>query len=127
MLLSAAIGGERPNGVRVRALSAGATEAQRQAYVASHVTNTETGQTVHKSAALTHRQKQMLDATPGAGRDRYVTGERQPIIAEDTDGTGFACGKFYQVHVGESGQLLNSSTSLMLEGELTVGYVKVQY
>ena len=29
------------------------------------------------------------------------------------------------VHVGESGQLLNSSTSLMLEGELTVGYVKV--
>ena len=45
-------------------------------------------------------QKQAKDAhEPGAGHlQRYVTGERQPIIAEDTDGTGFACDEDYEVH-----------------------------
>ena len=51
---------------------------------------------------IAHRQKQLLDATPGAGRNRYVTGERQPIISEDRDKTGFACDKYYEVHVGET-------------------------
>ena len=104
-LISTAIGGERPNGVRARALSADATEAQRRAYEASHVTNPETEQTVHKSAAISHQQKQMLDATPGAGRNRYVTGERQPIISEDKDRTGFACGKYYEVPSHTSPQI----------------------
>ena len=62
------------------------------------MTNEETGQVIHKRAALAFRQKQARDATPGAGhQQRYVTGERQPIIAEDKDGTGFACGNYYQV------------------------------
>ena len=52
--------------------------------------NEETGQTVHKRAALAFWQKQAKDAKPGAGhQQRYVTGERQPIIAEDT-GTALA-------------------------------------
>ena len=47
-------------------------------------------------------QKQAKDAKPGAGhQQRYVTGERQPIIAEDRDGTGFACEQYYEVHIGE--------------------------
>ena len=55
-----------------RALAENATEAQRQAYEESHVTNPETGQTVHKSAALAHLQKQLLDATPGVGRNKML-------------------------------------------------------
>ena len=91
MFLILAIGGEKPNGVHARPLKSGASEAQRLAYERSHVTNPDTQQVVHKRAALSHRQKQLLDSTPGAGRGRYITGELQPIIAEDKDGTGFAC------------------------------------
>ena len=32
-----------------------------------------------------------------------MTGERQPIIAEDRDGTGFACDEYYQIYLGEGG------------------------
>ena len=88
--------------------------------------NEATGQTVHKRAALAFYQKQAKDAKPGAGhQQRHVTGERQPIIAEDKDGTGFACDQYYEVHIGESGAPLNSDAELMLEGVLCVGYARV--
>lgn len=34
-------------------------------------------------------------------------GERQPIIAEDATGMGFACGEVYQIHLNEDGTPLN--------------------
>jgi len=119
-------GSEEPNGIRARPLGRDASTAQRKAYEHAHVTNLETGQCVHKAAALAHVQKQARDATPGAGHQaRYVTGERQPIIAEDADGTGFACGKHYQVYLGEDGSPLNGGSTLQLEGPLSVGYVRL--
>ena len=51
LMLAAPVGAEQPNGMTVRALKPGASDAQRHAYEASHVTNLETGQTVHKQAA----------------------------------------------------------------------------
>ena len=126
-MLTERIGGEQPNGVHSKAQKPGATAAQRAAYEASHVENEETGQIVHKRAALAFWQKQLKDAKPGAGhQQRYVTGERQPIIAEDTDGTGFSCDEYYQVQVGDSDATLNSDAELlMLEGALRVGYAHV--
>ena len=117
---------EQPNGKHSKALKHDATGAQRAAYDVSHVENEETGQFVHKRAALAFYQKQAKDAKPGAGhQQRYVTGERQPIIAEDKDGTGFACAQYYEVHVGQRGTPLNSEAELMLEGVLLVGYACV--
>ena len=84
-------------------MSAAATEAQRRAYEASHIENPTTGQSVHIAAAIAHLQKIAKDATPGAGRTRYVTGERQPIISEDGEGTGFACEAYYELHMTEAG------------------------
>jgi hypothetical protein len=66
-----------------------------------------------------------VDAKPGAGRTRYVTGERQPIISEDAAGDGFACGKVYQVHLNEDGTPLNGGSTLTLDGTLRVGYVRL--
>ncbi|KOO30832.1 hypothetical protein Ctob_013295 [Chrysochromulina tobinii] len=124
--LTACIGAEQPNGKHSKALKHDATGAQRAAYDVSHVENEETGQFVHKRAALAFYQKQAKDAKPGAGhQQRYVTGERQPIIAEDKDGTGFACAQYYEVHVGQRGTPLNSEAELMLEGVLLVGYACV--
>ena len=54
-----------------------------------------------------------------------MTGERQPIISEDKDGTGFACDMHYEVHVNDAGAPLNSGSDLMLEGVLRVGYARV--
>lgn len=51
LMLAAPVGAEQPNGMTVRALKPGASDAQRHAYEASHVTNLETGQTVHKQGA----------------------------------------------------------------------------
>ena len=117
---------EQPNGKHSKALKHDATGAQRAAYDVSHVENEETGQFVHKRAALAFYQKQAKDAKPGAGhQQRYVTGERQPIIAEDKDGTGFACAQYYEVHVGQRGTPLNSEAELMLEGVLRSGYACV--
>ena len=77
-------------------------------------------------AALAHWQKIAVDAKPGAGRlGRLVTGERQPIISEDADGTGFAWDNCYEVHVAEGGAPLNGDTELMLEGVLRVGHARV--
>ena len=125
--LSAPIGSEQANGIHPRPQKAGGSGAQRMAYNDSHVTNPATGQTVHKRAALSHTQKQMVDATPGQGRKaRYVTGEIQPIIAEDTDGTGFSGASYYELHMGSDGRPLNCSDGiLMLDGDLSVGYVRV--
>ena len=125
-ILTEPIGSEEPNGVHSKAPKPDATAVQRAAYEASHVENEATGQCVHKRAALAFFQKQATDAKPGAGhQQRYVTGERQPIISEDKDGTGFACDQYYEVHIGESGTPLNSDAELMLEGVLRVGYVCV--
>ena len=124
-MLIAPIGSEQPNGPRSRPLPANASEAQRKAYNRSHVFNPATGQTVHKQAAMAHIQAQMVDAKPGAGHtQRYVTGERQPVIAEDVDGTGFECGGVYQIHVGPDGPL-NSNSEILLDGDLYVGYARV--
>ena len=30
-----------------------------------------------------------------------MTGERQPIVAEDSDGTGFACDEYYQLYLDD--------------------------
>jgi hypothetical protein len=120
------IGSEQPNGIRARALRPDATAAQRRAYDATRVTSDETGQRVHKAAALAHWQKQVRDAKPGAGHQaRYVTGERQPIIAEDAEGTGFACDEYYQLHVCDDGRPLNGDSTLMLEGRLHVGVARI--
>ena len=129
-MLSTALGSETPNGTRCKPLSAEATEKQREAYEATHITNPETLQTVHKAAALSHVQKLLRDATPGAGRNRYVTGERQPIISEDKDGTGLACWDaqchpmYYEVHIA-SGTPLNSRSEIVVEGSLHVAYARV--
>ena len=125
-LLTACIGGEKPNGVHSKQLRPGASRVQREAYDRSHVTNPETGQVVHKRAAAAFWQKQAKDAKPGAGHtQRYVTGERQPIIAEDADGTGFACDEYYQIYLADSGAPLNSDADIMLEGSLCVGYARI--
>ena len=124
-MLTAAIGGERPNGIRSKPMSAAATEAQRRAYEASHIENPTTGQSVHIAAAIAHLQKIAKDATPGAGRTRYVTGERQPIISEDGEGTGFACEAYYELHMTEAGLPLNSRSEIILDGVLSVGYARV--
>ena len=125
-MLAAPIGSEKSNGVHARALKPGASLAQLRAYEKSHVTNPATGQVVHKASSITHLQKQKVDATPGAGRGRYVTGERQPIISEDAAGMGFACGQYYEVHVSEDGTPLNGGTEIVLEGMLGVGYACVR-
>ena len=125
-LLTAPVGAEQPNGLHSKALKLGASAAQRAAYEAAHVENDETGQSVHKRAAVAFFQKQAKDAKPGAGhQQRYVTGERQPIIAEDADGTGFACHEYYEVHVGDDDATLNSGSELLLEGALRVSYARV--
>ena len=125
-LLTASIGSEKPNGIHSKSLKPGSSTAQREAYERSHVTNPETGQVVHKRAALAFRQKQAKDAKPGAGHtQRYVTGERQPVIAEDSDGTGFACDEYYQLYLDENGRPLNSDADIMIDGSLRVGYARV--
>ena len=124
-LLTSRIGSEAENKKINKPLAAGTSAAQRKAYEATHVLNPATGQMVHKQAAAAHEQKLAKDATPGAGRSRYVTGERQPVIAEDSSGTGFACDEYYQLHIDTAGQPLNGSTDLMLEGALRVGYARV--
>ena len=48
-----------------------------------------------------------------------------PTLTEDKDGTGFACDKYYQVHVGDSGVPLNGGSDLLLEGGLHVGHARV--
>eukprot|EP00966_Prymnesium_polylepis_P281116 6495126-Prymnesium_polylepis.2 len=48
------------------------------------------------------------------------TGERQPIIAKDVEGTGFACDTYYQLHVGDDGRPLNGDSALMLEVRLHI-------
>ena len=125
-LLTAPIGSEKPNGIHSKPLKPGSSAAQREAYEHPHVTNLETGQVVHKRAALAFRQKQAKDAKPGAGHtQRYVTGERQPIVAEDSDGTGFACDEYYQLYLDENGRPLNSDAEIMIDGSLRVGYARV--
>ena len=54
-----------------------------------------------------------------------MTGERQPIIAEDTNGNGFACEEYYQIYLDESGAPLNSDADLMLDGGLRVAYARI--
>ena len=124
-MLTAPIGSEVPNGIHSKPLKPGASEAQRKAYEATHVTNEATGQTCHKRAVAAHLQKVAVDAKPGAGRTRYVTGERQPVISEDATGDGFACGKVYQIHLNEDGTPLNGGSTLTLGGTLRVGHVRL--
>jgi hypothetical protein len=127
LLLTAPLGAETPNGTGLGAqLKQGASAAQRRAYEATRIENPETGQMVHKSAALAFVQRQALDATPGAGRGRYVRSTHQPVIAEDRDGSGFACHEYYELHVNTKGAGLNSgSGELLLEGLLNIGYARV--
>ena len=78
-LLTAPTGSESPNiAIRQYKLQETATAKQLARYERSHVTNPDTGQVVHKASVLAHMQKQSVDAKPGAGRDRYITGVRQP-------------------------------------------------
>ena len=126
-LLTAQIGAETPNGTSFGAhLKEGASTAQRKAFEATRIKHPETGELVHKSAALAFAQRLAVDGTPGAGRGRYARSTRQPVIAEDRDGSGFACGEHYELHVNTKGAGLNSgSGELQLEGELHVGYACV--
>ena len=55
----------------------------------SHVTNGDTGQSVHKAAALAHVQKVARDAKPGAGHtQRYVTADGR-AAANHSGGQGW--------------------------------------
>ena len=58
--------------LHTKLLKPGASAAQRDAYESSHVTNPETGQSVHKRAAVAFMQKQAKDAKPGAARGAYA-------------------------------------------------------
>ena len=95
--------------------------AKQQAfYDQSHVTNPETGQVVHKKSLLAHMQRQAEDSKPGAGRTRYVTGTRQPIVAEDKEGTGFTYDKCYQLHTDPNGRPMNCDGELSIDASLQV-------
>jgi hypothetical protein len=65
-----------------------------------------TGQRVHKAGLLARECKQRVDATPGAGRTRYVKGVRFAIQSDDKDGTGFQYDDVYEVQLDEHGRLL---------------------
>ena len=120
-LITSAIGSEKPNiSVRSYKLAETATARQLARYERSHVLNEETGQIIHKASALAQWQKQQVDAKLGAGRDRYVTGVRQPIISEDKEGNGFEYNKCYQLHTNERFAPLNSNGTILLEGAMRV-------
>ena len=124
-MLTALIGSEVPNLRSAKALKPNASARQRQAYEATHVTNPSTGQVVHKQAALALAQNTASDTTPGAGRTRYIRKAYQPCLGEDVDGTGFAHGECYELHVDQADRALNSTSELVLEGALRVGYALV--
>ena len=120
-LITAPIGSEQPNvAIPSYKLAATGTAKQIARYERCHITNPETGQVMHKASALAHLQKQVRDAKPGAGRDRYVTGVRQPIVSEDSSGTGFEYDKCYQLYTDERGVALNSHGNLFLDGCMQV-------
>ena len=77
---------------------------------------------MHKATALAQMQKQLLDSKPGAGRDRYVTGVREPIVAEDRLGTGFEYDKCFQLYTDAQGVPMNSNSQLLLDGLMQVSY-----
>ena len=73
-MLTSALGSEAPNlHVRDVHLPASASAAQRAEWEYTHVLNPETGQYVHKKAALAFEQSAYADRTPGAGRERYAS------------------------------------------------------
>ena len=62
-------------------------------------------------------QRLARDAKPGAGHAaRYATSERQPVVDEDREGNGFACGEVYELYVDAAGAALNSGGELLLDG-----------
>jgi hypothetical protein len=77
-----------------------ASAKERRWYEATHIENPETGQMVHKLTAVAMLQQQAVDSKPGALRGRYSTSERQPVVAEDSDGTGFGCEEYWELRVG---------------------------
>ena len=116
-LLTTPIGGEKDTGKKAAALKANASVKERRYYEAMHIENPETGEMVHKTTAFALAQRCAVDAKPGAGHaGRYATSERQPIVAEDRDGSGFACDQVYELYVDATGAPLNSSAELLLDG-----------
>lgn len=55
-------------------------DPDESAPLATRIKKPETGEMVHKSAALAFLQRQALDATPGAGRGRYARSTHQPVV-----------------------------------------------
>ena len=116
-LLTTRIGGEKDTGKKAAAFKANASTKERRYYEATHIKNPQTGEMVHKMTALAYAQRLAVDAKPGAGHaGRYATSERQPIVAEDSDGSGFACDQVYELYVDATGAPLNSSAELLLDG-----------
>ena len=69
-------GGQGADGATV----AGDAGTDESAPLATRIKKPETGEMVHKSAALAFLQRQALDATPGAGRGRYARSTHQPVV-----------------------------------------------
>ena len=68
-----------------------ATAAQRAHFELCYVLDPLLEQEVHKASYAARRQKQALDAKPGAGHTaRYGRGARHAIISDDREGTGFS-------------------------------------
>ena len=67
----------------------------------------------------------VCEALTGSVRASPGEHSAKGVIAEDVDGTGFVCFEYYEIHVDGEGVPLNAGSSLMLEGTLRVGYVRV--
>lgn len=86
----------KPRGRSAEHVSAMST-GQQQRLRNTHVQLPKTGEWVHKERYVAAQYKATIETTNQKGRNRFQQVAMKAAVGEDTDGTGFYIGRYYQV------------------------------